>query len=173
MAGESIESKRLILIGPMGAGKSTIGRTLASRSGLAFIDTDDLIASSAGLSISEIFDSEGEATLRAMEKKAVEEAISSDASIIACGGGTILDEQNAVRLRNAGKVVYLEIDASTAASRVGDVSSRPLLKKGDLVANLDRIIQERSAVYHERSDVVVDAGRSIDKIVRDLMGMLI
>ena len=169
---ETVKPKRLILVGPMGSGKTTIARAIAERTGLDFIDTDELIVRSAGKSIPEIFDDGGEPAFRALESAAVEEAAKSDASIIACGGGTLADDANARLLRSAGRIVYLEIEPETGISRIGDLSQRPLLQGPDPVEALRKLIDERRASYLEHADMIVDASKPLDELVDELAELL-
>ncbi len=116
-----------MLIGPPGAGKSSIGKSLAKRMNLNFIDTDELIENRSGKKISDIFLEDGEAGFRALEKESVLEALRQADSIISLGGGAVLDSETQSVLREMNRVVYLEVSISNAAPRIGFNRDRPLL----------------------------------------------
>ncbi|MEN9292218.1 MAG: hypothetical protein RL288_14 [Actinomycetota bacterium] len=116
-----------MLIGPPGAGKSSIGKSLAKRMNLNFIDTDELIENRSGKKISDIFLEDGEAGFRALEKESVLEALRQANSIISLGGGAVLDSETQSVLREMNRVVYLEVSISNAAPRIGFNRDRPLL----------------------------------------------
>jgi len=117
----------IVLIGPPGAGKSSIGKSLAKRMNLNFIDTDELIENRSGKKISDIFLEDGEAGFRALEKESVLEALRQANSIISLGGGAVLDSETQAVLREMNRVVYLEVSISNAAPRIGFNRDRPLL----------------------------------------------
>ena len=117
----------IVLIGPPGAGKSSIGKSLAKRMNLNFIDTDELIENRSGKKISDIFLEDGEAGFRALEKESVLEALRQADSIISLGGGAVLDSETQSVLREMNRVVYLEVSISNAAPRIGFNRDRPLL----------------------------------------------
>ncbi|MFD9396854.1 shikimate kinase [Streptomyces sp. NPDC060000] len=117
---------RVVLVGPMGVGKSTVGQLLAERLGVAYRDTDDDIVAEAGRSIAEIFVDEGEETFRAIEKRAVRRALAEHDGVLALGGGSILDADTRDLL--AGQcVIYLAMDVEEAVKRTGLNTARPLL----------------------------------------------
>lgn len=120
-------SEKIILIGPPGCGKSTVGRLLAKELDLSFLDSDAEVAKQAGKSISDIFLEEGEAKFRERERAAVLQGLMSDVGVIALGGGSILDPEVFAKLEAEPKVVYLEVSISNAAPRVGFNTDRPLL----------------------------------------------
>ncbi|MCQ9177817.1 shikimate kinase [Streptomyces sp. IBSBF 2953] len=117
---------RVVLVGPMGVGKSTVGQLLAERLGVAYRDTDDDIVAEAGRSIAEIFVDEGEDAFRAMEKRAVRRALAEHDGVLALGGGSILDPDTRDLLAGQ-RVVYLAMDVEEAVKRTGLNAARPLL----------------------------------------------
>ncbi|WAZ20428.1 shikimate kinase [Streptomyces cinnabarinus] len=116
----------VVLVGPMGVGKSTVGQLLAERLGVGYRDTDDDIVAEQGRTIAEIFVDEGEAAFRAIEKQAVRRALGEHDGILALGGGAILDEDTRAALAGL-RVVYLSMDVEEAVKRTGLNAARPLL----------------------------------------------
>lgn len=116
----------VVLVGPMGVGKSTVGRLLAERLGVGYRDTDDDIVAEQGRTIAEIFVDEGEPAFRAIEKAAVEQALAGHDGILALGGGSILDEDTRALLAGQ-RVLYLSMDVEEAVKRTGLNAARPLL----------------------------------------------
>jgi shikimate kinase len=156
--------KHLILIGLMGAGKSSVGAECARRLGRDFVDTDDIVVAMAGMPIDGIFASGGEPRLREIEKLAVADVCASPVPlVIACGGGTVLDPDNRGRLRAAGVVVWLRAPVEILAARVGDGSKRPLLT-GDPKTALSRLATAREAVYEASADVVVESDVPVGEV---------
>lgn len=146
-------SPRLVLVGPPGSGKSTIGRVLAAESGEAFVDTDALVEERAGQAIAEIFVSAGEPEFRRMEREAVRTALAGD-GVVALGGGSILDADTRADL--AGEtVVLLEVGIAEAAGRVGFDRSRPLLGLMPRAAWV-QLLKDRQDFYDEVATVRVD-----------------
>jgi len=164
----------IFLVGMMGAGKSTIGRALARRLGRDFVDLDEQIAARAGRSIPEIFERQGEAGFRAMERDGLREA-AGGAAVVALGGGTLTQPGAASEIGAAGRVVYLRASVEQLLARLGDGRGRPLLAGLDAPGRRARIaalLAERAPAY-ERADLVVDVGeRAIDDVVAGLADAL-
>jgi shikimate kinase len=158
--------KHLVLVGLMGAGKTTVGRRCARRLGRAFVDTDDVVQATAHATVPEIFDEFGEARFRELERDAVESVCASpDPLVIACGGGAVLDADNRGRLHSSGFVVWLQAPPDVLGKRVGRGTSRPLLRDGG-VATLERLAALRAPAYEDAADAIVDTdGRTIDEVV--------
>lgn len=159
-------TRHLVLVGLMGAGKSTVGAVCAERLDRPFVDTDDLVEASAGRSVREIFEAEGEAAFRALEQAAVERAAAGEPAVIACGGGVALGSANRAVLRARGFVVWLDAPTEALADRATRAPGvRPLLTTGDPVATLDRLADERRDAYSAIADVRIDTdGRSVDAV---------
>jgi shikimate kinase len=119
-------SPRLVLTGPMGVGKSTVGRLLAERLGVGYRDTDDDIVAAQGRAVSDIFVEDGEPAFRALEKEAVRQALASHDGVLALGGGAVLDPDTRALLAGE-RVVYLSMDVEEAVRRTGLGAARPLL----------------------------------------------
>ena len=139
-------SSRIVLIGPPGSGKSTVGKALASEMNLKFIDTDSAIELKAGRKISEIFLEEGEVGFRKIERQVVLDSLETDSAVIALGGGSVLDKDVQNRLKDEPNVIYLEVSISNAAPRVGFNTERPLLLANPRQQWL-KLFEERKAIY--------------------------
>lgn len=147
-------SPRVVLVGVMGAGKSTVGRLLAERWGVGFRDSDADVESAQGRTVQELFVDEGEPAFRALEREAVARALDEHDGVLALGGGAVLDAETRALL-DGQPVVFLRVGLSDAASRVGLGVSRPLLL-GNVRSNLKRFIDERAPVYEQVASHVVD-----------------
>lgn len=156
-------SPRVVLVGTMGAGKTTVGRLLAERWGVTFRDTDHDVEERAGTTVSEIFVDRGEAAFREMEREAVATALAEHDGVLALGGGAVLDP--ATRDALAGHpVVFLRVGLSDAAQRVGLGVSRPLLL-GNVRGRIKQLIDERTPVYTAVAAHTVETdGRSAEEV---------
>jgi len=159
--------KHLVLVGPMGAGKTTVGGLVAQRLGRPFVDTDDLVTAATKKTVAELFAEQGADGFRALERAAVADACAApDPMVIACGGGAVVDPDSRRRLGEAGTVIWLDAPGVTLAARVGDDEERPLLASGDPAGTLDRIRDLRAPAYESVADVRIDTdGRSVDDVV--------
>lgn len=146
-------SALVVLVGPPGAGKTTVGELLARRHGVTFRDTDRDIEQHAGASISDIFVTEGEAHFRALEQEAVAAALAEHDGVLALGGGAVLAEQTRALLAGH-RVVFLDVGLAAAAERVGLNRSRPLLAVNPR-AELTRMLAERRPLYEQVATVAV------------------
>ena len=166
-------TSRVLLIGMMGAGKSTVGHILASRLGWPYLDSDAEIVRSTGQTVPQIFSARGEAGFRAEEARVLAEASTSiGPAVIAVAGGAVLDADNRRRVKQAGVVVWLRADIAVLAARVGSGAGRPLLGD-DPAAALDRLYTERRDIYAALADLVVDVdeqrpGQVADRIMARL-----
>jgi shikimate kinase len=141
------------LVGMPGSGKSVVGQELAARLGVPFIDLDREIERTAGASVSEIFQAQGEPAFRAMEAAALVEASMHDPSVVACGGGVVLEPANRITLRATGTCVFLDVPIDRLRERVRPDRDRPLIRReGDL----DRLLSEREPLYREFAGHVVE-----------------
>ena len=157
----------LVLVGLMGAGKTTVGRRCAALLGREFVDTDALVEVTTGLAVAEIFQHEGEARFRVLERAAVADACASPVPIvIACGGGAVLDPDSRRTLRGAGLVVWLKASPAVLGARVGSTDDRPLLGGADgAVTTLGRLATLRAPAYEAAADVTVDTeGATVDEV---------
>lgn len=163
-------TRHLVLVGLMGAGKSTVGAACAERLHRPLLDTDHLVETAAGRSVREIFDAEGEAGFRALERDAVERAADGDPAVIACGGGVAVDPANRAVLRDRGFVVWLDAPVDALADRASRAPGvRPLLAVGDPVATLERLADERHDAYAGIAHVRIDTADRSVAAVTDLV----
>jgi shikimate kinase len=146
--------RHILLIGFMGSGKSSVGRLVAEALSAPFVDLDERVASSAGRTIPQMFAADGEPGFRAAESAALEALAEAGPSVVACGGGVVLDDANRSMLKRLGTVVYLQVSAEEALARIGDTSGRPLLKGGG-VAMAAALLRSREALYETTADVTV------------------
>ncbi|HEV3400424.1 MAG TPA: bifunctional shikimate kinase/3-dehydroquinate synthase [Acidimicrobiales bacterium] len=155
-----------MLIGMMGAGKTTVGRALAARRGWSFVDSDAQIEARTGRTVAQIWAEEGEPAFRQLESEVLVEALAAEEpSVVAAAGGVVLDPLNRARIRQAGPVVWLRADPTTLARRVRKGDHRPLLDSGPAEV-LARLAAERGDLYADLADVVVDVdGLSADEVV--------
>ena len=150
-------SRHVVLVGLMGAGKTSVGARCAVALGRPFVDTDELVEATAGRTVSEIFASEGEDGFRARERIAVADVCASPQPlVIACGGGAVLDPENRAAMRERGIVVWLRGTPERLAERVGGGEGRPLLDGRAPVETLERLAVLRAAAYEAAAHVTID-----------------
>lgn len=158
---------RLLLVGMMGAGKTTVGRLLADRLGCAYVDSDAQVEQATGRTVPELFETVGEPAFRAAESAALHEALEGDSPVVvSVAGGAVLDPANRDLLHRSGTVVWLRADPATLAARVGDGAGRPLLAD-EAAATLARLDRERRPHYAGLADVVVDVDGVPPDVVAD------
>jgi len=163
----------IFLIGPMGAGKSTIGRCLARLLKKDFRDSDKEIERRTGASIALIFDIEGEAEFRRRESTVIEDLTGLDEVVVATGGGAILSQENRKRLRSRGTVVYLHADIDTLVRRTRRDRTRPLLQTGDRRQRLKETMRAREPIYRAEADLVITTDtRSPMAVAREIVERL-
>jgi shikimate kinase len=148
--------KNVFLVGPMGAGKSTIGRSLASLLQKTFLDSDHEIEARTGAPVSLIFEIEGEAGFRQREAGVIEELTRGENIVLATGGGAILLEDNRRCLRSRGTVVYLQASLDTLLERTRHDRARPLLQTNDREGMLKRLLTQRDPLYRDVAHIVVE-----------------
>ena len=163
----------LILCGMMGAGKTTVGKRLASILKKEFVDTDELIEKRYGR-ICDIFEREGEKRFREMEEETANILADSDGIVLATGGGFFLSPNNAELLKRDGKIVYLRASAETLEKRLRGQGGRPLLRgEESLLSILKRLLSEREKRYEEVADFVVDVdGKEMETVAFEIIKMV-
>lgn len=159
-------SKPIVLVGLMGAGKSTIGRRLAGALGVSFVDADHEIVEAAGCSISDIFESYGEAIFRDLEQRVLLRLVSSEPCVIATGGGAYINPAIREAIQQKATSVWLKADLDVLVERVSRRDTRPLLKTGDKGAILTRLMEERYPIYAQ-ADIVIDSNAGLHETVVD------
>lgn len=148
--------RTIVMVGLMGAGKTSIGRRLAQRLGLAFVDADHEIEQAAGCTIEEIFERYGESAFRDGERRIIQRLLERPPHVLATGGGAFMDPETRSRIKAAGISVWLKADLDVLVRRVSRRSNRPLLKRGDPREILARLIAQRYPVYAE-ADICIDS----------------
>jgi shikimate kinase len=167
--------ERVLLIGMMGAGKSTTGRALAERLGWAYLDSDEEILRRTGRTVPEIWHAQGEAAFRVEEAAALAAATASPGPVVVgVAGGAVLDAANRARIHGAGLVVWLRVAVATLVARVGDGAGRPLLDD-DPAGALRRLEAARRPIYEALADVVIDVddltpAAVVDRVIAALDG---
>jgi len=146
----------LILVGPMGAGKTSIGKRVAERFGLAFVDVDQVIVDRAGASIPALFEHVGEAGFREREKSVLADLLSGNGQLLSTGGGAVLDADNRDRMRQRGYVVYLRVGVEAQLRRLGRCTNRPLLQRPDREQVLHEMAVLREPLYRQIADLTLD-----------------
>jgi len=160
--------QNIILIGPMGSGKTTVGRQLSRRLRMDFVDSDHMIEERCGVSIATIFDIEGEDGFRVRETKMLRELCERTGTVIATGGGAIVSEENRILLRK-GYVVYLKTSIETQLARTQKNQNRPLLENVDAQEKLEELMRDRGVLYEQEADLTVTSGdRVVSKVVDEI-----
>ena len=168
------ETMNIFLVGPMGVGKTTIGKQLAVVLHMAFFDSDQEIEHRAGANIALIFDLEGEAGFRKRESTMIEDLTCREKIVLATGGGVVLDEKNRACLASRGRVIYLKAGIEQLLQRTLRDPGRPLLQKtDDKRGKLEELMKVRDPLYREVADLVVDTdGQRLFNIVKDIQKKL-
>lgn len=158
-SGDMNPSPNLFLVGPMAAGKSSIGRRLARRFGLPFVDLDAEIVARTGASVNLIFEHEGESGFRERESQALADLAAREGVVLATGGGSVLAAANRRLLRERGFVVWLRASVDQQLARTANDRSRPLLATPDRRGRLEALAREREPLYAEVADHAFEGGR--------------
>lgn len=148
----------VVLVGLMGAGKSSVGRRLAKHLGLPFFDADQEIEKAAGCSIPEIFSRHGEAAFRSGERRVIARLLEGDGHVLATGGGAFMDPETRAKIAEKGISIWLSADLDVLLERVMRRNNRPLLKQGDPEQILRQLMVERDPVYAQ-ADLIVKTGQ--------------
>lgn len=170
---QNLKISNIFLIGPMGTGKSTIGKALAKAINRMFYDVDEEIERKAGASIAWIFDIEGESGFRAREKRIVDELTQKKDIVLATSGGAILDPDSRALLASRGTVIYLKTSLNEQYERTKNDSKRPLLQVENLEETLQKLNAEREALYGNLADVAFDTDSvGVKNIVNNILQYL-
>jgi shikimate kinase len=160
--------RSIVLVGMMGAGKSSIGRRLAGRLGIPFVDADVEIEQAAGMSIADIFEAHGEPAFRAGEARVIARLLEHGPQVLATGGGAFMNPQTRTKIRDKGISVWLKADIDVLTRRLRRRSDRPLLKTADPLATLTNLLAERDPVYGEADLTVISRDVSHEVIVDEI-----
>ena len=166
-------SGNIFLVGPMGAGKSTVGRQLAKALGRDFYDSDKEIEKRTGVSISWIFEMEGEEGFRIREQKVIDDLTKLKDIVLATGGGAVLTDENRLALRSRGNVVYLSASAEQLFRRTAKDKTRPLLQTEDPKQQITKLLEQRDPLYKNVADIELRTGdQSIQHAVSEVIKQL-
>ncbi len=159
----------VFLVGPMGAGKTTIGKQLANALGLTFKDSDHEIVERTGATIPWIFDVEGEEGFRRREREMIDELTAEQGLVLATGGGAVLAEENRRHLKERGTVIYLQASIEQLLKRTARDKNRPLLQTDDPRAKLEGLMAEREPLYREAADIIINTERrSLKGVIKEI-----
>jgi shikimate kinase len=163
-------SSNIFLVGPMGAGKTTVGRQLAKALKMQFFDSDHEIEQRTGVSIPLIFDIEGEAGFREREKKMIDELTQKSNVVLATGGGVVLNPENRQHLATRGTVIYLKAKVTQLFKRTAKDRNRPLLQNDDPKGKLQQLMEARQPLYLEVADFALETdGRTVKQVVKNIL----
>lgn len=164
------QTKNIFLVGLMGSGKSSLGRMLSDALDLEFYDSDQVIESKCGVSVSWIFDYEGEEGFRRREAQAIAELAQYKGIVLATGGGAILNEQNRKYLRDGGWVIYLQTNVDHLLNRLEYAQNRPLLKRPDRDTVMKELFEKRDPLYREIADLIIDTnGKKLSVLAEQIL----
>lgn len=165
---------RIILIGFMGAGKTTVGKVLAKKLGCRLLDTDQLIEQKHGMSVQDIFRNQGEETFRRLETETLKELGQEDSDwVLSVGGGLPVRNENRALLRQMGTVVFLRVQPDTVLFRLKDDTSRPLLQGSDVKERVSTLMNQRIPLYQEAARVAVDVdGKTPEEIGTEILEVI-
>jgi shikimate kinase len=170
----TMNKQSIFLVGPMGAGKSTVGRILAEKLGYDFMDSDHEIEARTGVTIPVIFDIEGEAGFRARETAVIDDITQQPGLVLATGGGAVLSAENRRHLAARGFVVYLRSTLPALIQRTKNDRNRPLLQTENPETVIERLLTERGPLYEEVADLIVDTQQaSVFRVVRHIQDQLV
>ena len=167
-----LDGRSVVLVGMMGSGKSSIGRRLAARLAIPFVDADSEIEAAAGMTIAEIFEKHGEPYFRAGEARVIARLLEQGPQVLATGGGAFMNRDTRAAIRAKGVSVWLKAELDVLMKRIKRRSDRPLLKSGDPAATLTALIAERYPIYAEADLTVLSRDVPHDTIVDEIVGAL-
>ena len=166
-------AKSIVLIGMMGAGKSSVGRSLQRQSGLARLDTDEMLATEFGMSIAQIFEKHGEEKFRDAETEVLRKLAPDRPAIIVTGGGIVLRTENVDLLKGIGTIVWLAADEAILFERAARRDHRPLLQKENPRSIFSKLFKERESLYAEAADIRINTSRMThDEVAETILNKL-
>ena len=166
---EQLAGKPLVLVGMMGAGKTTVGRRLAARLNRQFLDSDEEIEKAAQMSIPEIFEQRGEPEFRAGETRVIARVLKDDGIVLATGGGAFVNEETRALVKGEAISIWLKAEADILFERVSRRSNRPLLKTANPRATLEKLIEDRYPIYAEADVTVISRDVPQDVVAGDVI----
>ena len=167
-----LAGRTIVMVGMMGAGKSSIGRRLATRLGMAFADADTEIEQAANQSIPDIFEQHGEAYFRDGERRVIQRLLDGKPKVLATGGGAFIQPETRAAIQQAGISIWLKADRDLLLSRVKRRNNRPLLKGGDPAEIIERLIAERYPIYAEAAIHIQSRDIAHDAVIDDILAAL-
>jgi shikimate kinase len=170
---ERLGGRPLVLVGMMGAGKTTVGRRLATRLGRRFVDSDDEIEKAAQMTIPEIFAQRGEPEFRAGESRVISRLLKEEDIVLATGGGAFVNLETRALVKSGALSVWLKADADILFERVSRRSNRPLLKTANPRQTLEKLIEERYPIYAEADVTVLSRDVPQDNVAADIIAALL
>ncbi len=168
-----LDGRPLVLVGMMGAGKTTVGRRLAARLGRQFIDSDEEIERAAQMSIPEIFEQRGEAEFRAGEMRVIARLLKEKDIVLATGGGAFVNPLTRALVKSDAISIWLKADLDVLFERVSRRSNRPLLKTADPKGTLEKLIADRYPIYEQADVTVISRDVPQDNVAGDVIGALL
>lgn len=166
-------SNNIFLIGLMGSGKTTVGRALAKRLGMHFVDSDHEIEARTGATIPLIFEIEGEESFRRREAEVIRDLTAQQGIVLATGGGAVLDPDNREYLKTRGTVIYLRAGVSSILHRTSNDKNRPLLQTEDPRKKIEELARQREPLYREVAHITIDTGRpNVHSMVQAILARL-
>ncbi len=166
-------TNNIFLVGLMGSGKTTIGRSLAKKLNLRFLDADQQIETRTGASIPLIFEIEGEASFRQREADVIRDLTAQQGIVLATGGGAVLNETSRQLLRERGTVIYLRASVASILQRTSHDKNRPLLQTADPRAKIETLSRERAPLYQEVAHIIIETGRlNVHSVVQNILTQL-
>ncbi len=166
-------TNNIFLVGLMGSGKTTIGRSLAKKLNLRFVDADQEIEARTGASIPLIFEIEGEASFRQREADVIRDLTAQQGIVLATGGGAVLNEASRQFLRERGTVIYLRASVASILQRTSHDKNRPLLQTADPRAKIEALSLERAPLYQEVAHIIIETGRpNVHSVVHNILSQL-
>jgi len=166
------ELTNIVLLGFMGTGKSSVGRELADRLQLEFVDIDEDIVGKCGCSIPDLFEEKGEETFREIESDSIRYWSSRNSVVISCGGGAVTNPENLELLSENGTLICLTANADTVLARVGADTNRPLLKAPDRKERIQKLLEERAPLYEQIKHRVCTDNKTLDQVVDEVLKIL-